>query len=186
MAADEMVSALTYREGQFHLATQLDEFKERLAWRAFGNLDRILLLRSVLAALGRDIYAKDWADLMIKPEVRERLPEAFEEAEAGINRALQFLEGLGVTCDRLLPYGLQLVFSVSFSESVKSQVLTCSTCCADGLGDILHWLVRRGQYRASGPCTGRSSQVSRRHGNRVQYHRFGYGRPPVSRALRWT
>ena len=114
MAADEMVSALTYREGEFHLATKLDEYKDELAWKGFGNLDRVLLLRSVLAALGRDIYAKDWADLMIKSEVRERLPEAFESAESGINRALDFLKDLGVTSDRLLPYGLQLVFLGEF------------------------------------------------------------------------
>ena len=114
MAADEMVSALTYRQGEFHLAAKLDEFKEELAWKGFGNLDRVLLLRSVLAALGRDIYAKDWADLMVKPEVRERLPEAFESAESGINRALEFLKLLGVTSDRLLPYGLQLVFLGEF------------------------------------------------------------------------
>ena len=114
MAADEMVSALTYREEEFHLANKLDEFKEELAWKGFGNLDRVLLLRSVLAALGRDIYAKDWADLMVKSEVRERLPDAFEAAKTGINRALEFFEGLGVTCDRLLPYGLQLVFIGEF------------------------------------------------------------------------
>ena len=114
MAADEMVSALTYREGEFRLATKLDEFKDELAWKGFGNLDRVLLLRSVLAALGRDIYAKDWADLMVKSEVRERLPEAFESAVSGINRALDFLRDLGVTCDRLLPYGLQLVFIGEF------------------------------------------------------------------------
>ena len=114
MAADEMVSALTYREGEFHLATKLDEFKDELAWKGFGNLDRVLLLRSVLAALGRDIYAKDWADLMVKSEVRESLPEAFDSAVSGINRALGFLKDLGVTCDRLLPYGLQLVFLGEF------------------------------------------------------------------------
>ena len=114
MAADEMVSALTYREGEFHLANKLDEFKEELAWKGFGNLDRVLLLRSVLAALGRDIYAKDWADLMVKSEVREKLPDAFEAAKTGINRALEFLKGEGVTCDRLLPYGLQLVFIGEF------------------------------------------------------------------------
>ena len=114
MAADEMVSALTYREGQFHLAAKLDEFKDKLAWKGFGNLDRVLLLRSVLAALGRDIYAKDWAELMVKPEVRERLPEAFESAESGISRALVFLKDEGVTSDRLLPYGLQLVFLGEF------------------------------------------------------------------------
>ncbi len=114
MAADEMVSALTYQEGQFHLARKLDEFKDELDGRGFGDLDRVLLLRSVLAALDRDIYAKDWADLMVKPEVRERLPDAFEWAESGIKGALDFLKELGVTSDRLLPYGLQLVLLGEF------------------------------------------------------------------------
>ncbi len=114
MAADEMVSALTYREGQFHLAARLDEFKEKLDRKGFGNLDRVLLLRSVLAALGRDIYAKDWADLMVKPEVRTKLPESFDVAAEGISRALGFLRDRGVTTDRLLPYGLQIVLLGEF------------------------------------------------------------------------
>ena len=114
MAADEMVSALTYQRGQFHLAQKLDEFKAELEKKGFGNLDRVFLLRAVLAALDRDIYAKDWADLMVKPEVRERLPNAFESAAGGIRRALKFLDCLAVTSDRLLPYGLQLVFLGEF------------------------------------------------------------------------
>ena len=114
MTADEMVSALTYREGQFHLARKLDEFKDELEGMGFGNLDRVLLLRAVLAALDRDIYAKDWADLMVKKEVRARLPEVFESAADGIVDALEFLEDLGVTSDRLLPYGLQLVMLGEF------------------------------------------------------------------------
>ena len=80
----------------------------------FGNLDRVLLLRAVLAALDRDIYAKDWADLMVKEEVRGRLPEVFESAADGIADALEFLVDLGVTSDRLLPYGLQLVLLGEF------------------------------------------------------------------------
>ena len=114
MTADEMVSALTYREGEFHLAEKLDEFKDELAKKGFGNLDRVLLLRAVLAALGRDIYAKDWADLMVKPEVRSKLPESFDVAAEGIKGALAFLKDLGVTSDRLLPYGLQLVLLGEF------------------------------------------------------------------------
>ena len=114
MAADEMVSALTYREGEFHLAKKLDEFKEELDASGFGNLDRVLLLRSVLAALDRDIYAKDWADLMVRPEVGEKLPGAFNRAADGIRSALSFLKELGVTSDRLLPYGLQLVLLGEF------------------------------------------------------------------------
>ena len=114
MTADEMVSALTYREGQFHLAKKLDEFQDELYGKGFGNLNRVLLLRGVLAALDRDIYAKDWADLMVKREVRERLPEVFNLAADGIKGALVFLKNLGVTSDRLLPYGLQLVLLGEF------------------------------------------------------------------------
>ena len=114
MTADEMVSALTYREGEFHLARKLDGFKDELEEMGFGNLDRVLLLRAVLAALDRDIYAKDWADLMVKEEVRGRLPEVFESAADGIADALEYLVDLGVTSDRLLPYGLQLVLLGEF------------------------------------------------------------------------
>ena len=114
MAADEMVSALTYQKGQFNLAQGINNFKIELAQKRFGNLDRVFLFRAVLAALDRDIYAKDWADLMVKPEVREELPSAFESATKGIRRALEFLDDLGVTSDRLLPYGLQLVFLGEF------------------------------------------------------------------------
>ena len=114
MAADELVSALTYQEGEFDLANRLNEFKAELKKKGFGNLARVFLLRSVLAALELDIYAKDWADLMIKPRVRERLPEGFDAATEGIRHALEMLQGLGVTSDRLLPYGLQLVLLGEF------------------------------------------------------------------------
>lgn len=114
MAADELVSALTYQEHGFHLASKLDAFKAELKKKRFGSLGRVFLLRSVLAALELDIYAKDWADLMVKPEVRKRLPEGFNAATQGIRRAVGMLEGLGVTSDRLLPYGLQLVLLGEF------------------------------------------------------------------------
>ena len=114
MAEDELVSALTYQEGEFHLASMLDEFKAELKKKGFGGLDRVFLLRSVLAALELDIYAKDWADLMVKPAVRERLPDGFDAAKQGIRLALEMLQGLGVTSDRLLPYGLQLVLLGEF------------------------------------------------------------------------
>lgn len=114
MAADELVSALTYQEGEFHLASMLNGFKAELRKMGFGSLDRVFLLRSVLAALELDIYAKDWADLMVKPAVRGRLPEGFEAATQGIRLALEMLKRLGVTSDRLLPYGLQLVLLGEF------------------------------------------------------------------------
>lgn len=132
MTADEMVSALTYREGEFHLAQKLDEFKEELSSRGFGNLDRVLLLRAVLAALDRDIYAKDWADLMVKREVRSKLPKSFDVAVIGIRHALAFLNDLGVTSDRLLPYGLQLVLLGEFFR-------LCPQPSADVLTLLTRW-----------------------------------------------
>lgn len=114
MTADAMVSALTYDAKKFDLARQLSEFQAELAPRGFGNIDRVFLLRSVLAALGRDLYAKDWADIMVKEEVRAQLPSAFDRASEGIRSALKFLRTLGVTSDRLLPYGLQLVLLGEF------------------------------------------------------------------------
>lgn len=114
ITADEMVSALTYDAGKFHLAQKLSEFQAELAPRGFGNIDRVFLLRAVLAALDRDLYAKDWADIMVKEEVRTQLPSAFACAAEGIRRALDLLQTLGVTSDRLLPYGLQLVLLGEF------------------------------------------------------------------------
>lgn len=114
MTADEMVSALTYDAGKFHLAQKLSEFQAEIAPRGFGNIDRVFLLRAVLAALDRDLYAKDWADIMVKEEVRAQLPSAFACAAEGIRRALDLLKTLGVTSDRLLPYGLQLVLLGEF------------------------------------------------------------------------
>ena len=114
MTADQMVSALTYQEGRFHLAEKLDQFKEELDCKRFGSLNRVFLLRAILAALDHDIYAKDWANLVVKPEVRAKLPEAFDSASEGINGALDFLQNIGVTSDRLLPYGLQLVLLGEF------------------------------------------------------------------------
>ena len=114
MAADEMVSALTYEEDGFHLASALSEFKVELEPLGFGNLKRVFLLRTVLAALELDIYAKDWANLIVQQDVRRQLPSGFGMATRALHRALDFLRGLGVTSDRLLPYGLQLVLLAEF------------------------------------------------------------------------
>ena len=114
MTADEMVSALTYEEGGFHLAAAFAEFRSELTKLGFGNLDSVLLLRTVLSALELDIYAQDWATLIVKQDVRRRLPSAFEAAADGLRRGLDFLREVGVTTDRLLPYGLQLVLLAEF------------------------------------------------------------------------
>jgi len=114
ISQDQMISALTYREGTFHLAGELDKYQDELVRKGFGGLKRIFLLRSILAALDEDIYARDWADLVVKDEIQVRLPESYQSAMDGIDRALHFLQGLGVLSDRMLPYGLQLVLLGEF------------------------------------------------------------------------
>jgi len=114
ITTDEMVSALTFRPEKFHLADKLDQYMNQLSRKGFGNLNRIILIKAILVALGHDIYAKDWASIMVDDETRNELPEKFELATTGINRALIWLKGLGVISDRLLPYGLQLVFLGEF------------------------------------------------------------------------
>lgn len=114
MSPDEMVSALTYRQGEFHLAAELDNLQEDIADRGFGGVERIFPLRAVLAGMDRDIYAGDFSDLLVKTELREKLPAAVEEVKQGVNRAIDCVRTWGVTSDRLLPYGLQLVFLAEF------------------------------------------------------------------------
>ena len=189
MAEDELVSALTYQEGQFHLASMLDEFKAELKKKGFGGLDRVFLLRSVLAALELDIYAKDWADLMVKPAVRGRLPEGFEAAREGIGRALDMLRGLGVTSDRLLPYGLQLVLLGEFhricpradgGDGRAAQALV--------LGDIVHWLVRRCQYGAQAKRASGGDPRTLQGGEAQTFDVVdpGHAGAAVSRSLRYS
>jgi hypothetical protein len=115
MSADQMVSALTYREGGFDLSEQLDQLEDDLASEKFGNLDRVFLLRAVLAALDLDLYGKEWSDLTVADDaLRGRLPECLRDVRDALDRAVRFLRELGVVSDRLLPYGLQLVLLSEF------------------------------------------------------------------------
>ena len=114
MSPDEMVSALTYTPGAFHLAAELDGLQDEIARRGFAGLERIFPLRAVLAAMDRDIYARDFADLLIKPELRERLPDAVKDTRQNVHGAIDCVQQWGIASDRLLPYGLQLVFLAEF------------------------------------------------------------------------
>src|SRR5262249_49184885 len=62
MTLDQMVSALTYREGtgSFNLARRIDSILERLAEYNFGNIKRITIFRAIVAAANKDIYNSDW------------------------------------------------------------------------------------------------------------------------------
>lgn len=125
LSMDQMVSALTYTEGSFDLSASLDRVQERLASRGFGGVDRTIVLRTFLAALGLDIVDTHWERVV--EESRPRLSEAIDAASTGLLAAIEVLGQLGVTSYSLLPYGTQLMFLAeafrldpSPSESVRA------------------------------------------------------------------
>lgn len=114
MSKDQMVSALTYRENEFHLDQRLDDLLEKIGHNGFGEVNRIFPLRVVLAAMGLDIYTRDLARQLTNPDIQKKLPASMDIAENSIDIAIRYLHRWGVTSDRLLPYGLQLVFLADF------------------------------------------------------------------------
>lgn len=122
MSADQMVSALTYRQGkmsaEFDLATEIDRLAEVMGSTGFGEVDRGTLLQAILANAGQNIYKTDWTRLATerKDVLQGRLAEAVERTTDSMTRAIDFLVSIGVRTTRLLPYGLQLVLLSSFFD----------------------------------------------------------------------
>ncbi|MCB9764509.1 MAG: DUF262 domain-containing protein [Alphaproteobacteria bacterium] len=112
---DEMFTALTYlAEGEhesFALATHIDELVHEVQRRGFGEIDRVMVLRAVLAAADMDPYRTEWDRLgeTLKTSAREKLPDAIESAREGLILAIDFLRGENVFNERMLPYRMQLV-----------------------------------------------------------------------------
>jgi hypothetical protein len=120
MTADQMVSALLYRGDEpksFNLAKAIDDSIGLLRLEGFGDIDRTLILRSLLAAIGEDIYRTDWTRLARSR--RENLLDKLKDAIPRVNKSLEatvmfFRDHLGVTTARLLPYGMQMTVVSSF------------------------------------------------------------------------
>jgi hypothetical protein len=128
---DEMFSALTYEDsgtGSFHLASEIDGLQRDMKRSGFGEVERGILLRSVLTAANLDLYRTDWTRLgdQLKKDARVKLPAAIEEARGGLELARAFLRSLGVMNQRMLPYSMQLVALSGFygrcPEPTPSQV----------------------------------------------------------------
>lgn len=120
MTADQMVSALLYRgdsSGMFNLASAIDDSVDILRSHGFGEIDRTLILRSLLAAIREDIYRTDWTRLAYsrRESLLERLREALPRSNWALEAAIRFLrDEVGVSTARLLPYGMQLTVLSSF------------------------------------------------------------------------
>lgn len=120
MTADQMVSALLYRQDaaqSFNLSQAIDDAISLLRLSGFGDIDRTLILRALLAAIDVDIYRTDWTRLA--PSRREGLLEDLKEASPRVQESLSaavrfFRDHVGVTTARLLPYGMQMTVVSSF------------------------------------------------------------------------
>jgi hypothetical protein len=115
MSADQMVSALTYRQSGgddgFDLASEIDSLAAQLGEQYFGDVDRTTILRAVLANIDEDIYKTDWTRLARsrRDEILPRLQDGVLRTSASLDRAVGLLKGLGVKTSRLLPYTMQVV-----------------------------------------------------------------------------
>ena len=130
ISGDQMISALTYSRGHFHLSEELDDLQEEIMALGFGGLSRTTLLRTVLAAAGAEVYETDWVMLAGQwttnrtkdagfdrtknvPGV-ETLAAAVRATKETIRQAIEFLRGEGVIGDPLLPYSFQIVLLAEF------------------------------------------------------------------------
>lgn len=115
MTADQMVSALLYRQDSaspFDLAEEISATMEILSSRGLGGVDRTLVLRALLAAAGEYIYRTDWTRIAQnrREDLLLRLKDVLPRVNESLDKAAEFLNReLGVTTDRLLPYAMQLV-----------------------------------------------------------------------------
>lgn len=115
IGADEMFSALTYIAGKqgdtFSMAREISSTLESVKHTGFGELERVLVLRTFLLACDLDPYRTDWNKLgeETRADATERLPAAMERARAGLLRGIDFLREERILNARMLPYGLQLV-----------------------------------------------------------------------------
>nr|BFE65904.1 DUF262 domain-containing protein [Dactylosporangium thailandense] len=122
MSADQMVSALTYRQSgtasQFDLASEIDSIAAQLGEQNFPDLDRTMILRAVLANIDEDVYKTDWTRLAStrREEILPRLQEGARRTKTSMDLVVSFLKAEGVHTSRLLPYLMQIAVLSAFFD----------------------------------------------------------------------
>lgn len=115
MTPDQMVSALTYTEGQGEsLGQRIDVIQEALASDGFGEVASASIFRTILACAGEeDVMDARWEALAGR--VSGKLEEAVTRAEDALMSTVIFLrEHLDVSLSRLVPYNLQIILLAKF------------------------------------------------------------------------
>lgn len=119
MAPDQIVSALTYREGEgaFDLASRISGIVEQLGELHFGGVDRTVVLRTLAGIANIQIHQKPGeqiARILSREFDAERRERLIKVTTHGLLEATRWLHQQGVQCDRLIPYALQLVMLANF------------------------------------------------------------------------
>jgi uncharacterized protein with ParB-like and HNH nuclease domain len=133
MTPDQMLSALTYKEGvnSFKLADKIDEIINRLIEFNFSEIERIFIFRSIIAASKKDIYNVKLEDLASDKKID--LTHIVSRCEDSIIKAVNFLRStIRVPSDKFLPYNLQLVFLSEFFYVQPNPTL-------DQLDELVKW-----------------------------------------------
>jgi uncharacterized protein with ParB-like and HNH nuclease domain len=133
MTPDQMLSALTYKEGKdsFKLADKIDEILNRLIEYNFSEIERIFVFRAIIAASKRDIYNVKLEDLAKDKKIE--LPKIVRSCEESIIKAVDFLRNIiKVPSDKFLPYNLQLVFLSEFFYNQPNPT-------ANNLKELIKW-----------------------------------------------
>jgi hypothetical protein len=115
MTPDQMVSALTYQQGQDQsLGQRIDLIQENISTTGFGNVNPGSIFRTILACAGEeDVLDARWDALAER--VQGQLEKAVEDAENALHEAVDFFRGeIRLPLARLLPYNLQLLLLATF------------------------------------------------------------------------
>lgn len=110
MEADQMVSALTYRDKAAPtLASQIDDITAKIAETGFGVVPRTAIFRAVLAIAGeQDVMSPRWE--IVANRLTRELQDAIPATETALLKAVEFLRrDIRVPLAKLLPYAHQLM-----------------------------------------------------------------------------
>ena len=181
-----MVSALTYQEGQFHLAKELDEFKHELDGDGFGTSiapscsGRCLPLSTGISTPrlgGPHGQAGGSGQATGRLRIGGFRNQTCTGLPEGARRHVRSITSLWTPARTA-----RRIFSVVPATGRRS----ARPAEPLALGNFVYWMVWWSQHRPSDAGSGRSPRVGERQADRVQRRRSRRSGSAVSRAIRWS
>jgi len=124
MTADQMVSALTFRdreEGDFDLSGSIDNALGNLREVGFGDLERRLILQVILAIAQLD-FTRPTYDRIVNRDSHALMRPAVKKGQIAMRTAAEFLrDRVGLKISRLLPYAsIFVMLAIYFDQLADS------------------------------------------------------------------